>query len=59
MMFCSNCSEENPDEAKFCRMCGKKIPFGQRKKKYRGFFKWLGIIAGLWVIFVVMVEIFG
>ncbi|WP_295610430.1 zinc ribbon domain-containing protein [uncultured Methanobrevibacter sp.] len=32
-MFCYNCGEENPDEAKFCRNCGATLKKEETVKK--------------------------
>ena len=32
-MFCYNCGEENPDEAKYCRNCGAVLKEENKAKK--------------------------
>jgi uncharacterized protein (DUF983 family) len=48
-MYCPSCREGNPDGAKFCGSCGKKMPSSEPDGLDK-VFKWIGItVVGLFV----------
>ena len=58
-MFCVKCATKNPDDAKYCRKCGTKMPEmpepDSPKSEFVKILKWAGFIVGGIVLLIIFI----